>query len=381
MKKFSRQLEATLCCMQGKRGSALVMAMLFMMLLLVLSFSVNLMLLSEVRAERNFLSGVKAYYAAEAGVETALLDVSFADAGESVLGTPVPVPFVSDAAALNTSITDDDQTYAYEVNARTTEFTPCVFESRNDDGYGVLQAGESVVIPLNSVENPENGADITSFQVDYYIVDTNSPFDTPSWVMQHKDVMRWKIIGNRNFSGKVEAISDYFPISDINHNYPNNPTRFGTSNTENFDWDTGKYYDILDGVTFDTADLIYLDISAYIDNFADGGFHYIFHANYPIDDFLASHENNLLVLTNFLNTIPADVPDADVNPADSYELYYRVHDGIENSPEDEQAIACTSVKVSADGVSPDGKFVQTLDVVKPLDQGIPVTDFVWYQRD
>lgn len=359
-----------------KRGSALVMALLFMMILIVLSFSVNFMLLSEIRSERNFLSGVAAYYAAEAGVESALLDVSFADAGEVVLGTTNEIAFVEDAYSSYSAIDSDGQTYEYEVTVRSNG-TPCEFEPRNEAGYGVLQTGESVMIPLNQISSGP-----TSFEVDYYILDTTSPFEVPSYVMQHRDVLRWKIIGNRTSdNGKVEAMSDYFPISSVNNNYPNNPTRFGTSNIENLDWYTGKYYDILEGAEFNTADLLYQDVNSYINNFAEGGFHYIFHSNYPITDFLANHENNTLVLTNFLNVIDANEPDLDFAPASNYELYYRVHDGLEVDDPDAQSTACTAVKVSADGASSDGKFVQVLDIVKPLDQGVPVTDFVWYQRD
>ncbi|MBT6068978.1 hypothetical protein HOG48_04445 [Candidatus Peregrinibacteria bacterium] len=369
----------------AKRGSALVMSLLFMMILIVLSFSVNYMLINEIRAERNFLSGAKAYYAAEAGLEDALLNVSLQDAGAAVESKADPVMFVEDAVATYPNLVSDSQNYSYDVISRSTEYTPCDFERPDTlhDTFGMLRAGESAVIPLDSVSN---------FQVDYYVLDTTSPFDVPSFVMQNKDVLRWQIVGNRNTgvnvfgdakkqgAGKVEAISEYFPISSINNNYHDNPTSFGTSAELEYAWAAGKYYDIIDGATFDSTDLLYIDLEDYLASSGEGGFHYIFHSQYPLIDFLNGHNNEMLVLTNILNVVsPSQTEEVDSIPAGNYELYYRVHDGL--SGRESESIACTAVKVEADGISPDGKFVQSVDVIKPLDQGIPVTDFVWYQKD
>lgn len=368
----------------SKKGSALVMSLFFMSILIVLSFAVNYMLLNEVRSERNFLEGVKAYYSAEAGVEDALLQISVNNAGEDIPSQTSPIPFVADAFTIAPSAFDEEDAsqvsqskYSYTVAARGG-MNPCVFENKTMDGFAVLKSGESVVIPLN-------GNDV--FNVEYYIINSAYPDNTtsndPSLIMLN-DVLRWKIFGNRlsgDFLGTLEAISDYFPINDVNHNEPLLPSTFGTG-AEFLPFQQGKYYDIIEGATFDAmADALYLDIDTYSDNFAEGGFHYIFHPNYMISDFLDSHANNELMLTNYLNVIPPTNPDVEpIYNANDYDLYYRVNPNPDTAAPQRFTIACSAVRVSADGHSPNDDFVQSIDVIRPLDQASPFTDFVWYQN-
>ncbi|MDP4007952.1 MAG: pilus assembly PilX N-terminal domain-containing protein [Candidatus Peregrinibacteria bacterium] len=360
----------------SKKGSALVMSLFFMSILIVLSFAVNYMLLNEVRSERNFLEGVKAYYSAEAGVEDALLQVSVNNAGEDISQTS-SIPFVTDAFDEEDISQVSQSKYSYTVTARGGR-NPCVFENKTADGFAVLKSGESVVIPLN-------GNNV--FNVEYYIVNTAYPDNTtsndPSLIMLN-DVLRWKILGNRSLGdslGALEAISDYFPINDVTHNTPDTPSTFGTS-ADALPFQKGKYYDIIEGATFDaTADSLYLDIDAYSNNFADGGFHYIFHPDYMISDFLSSHGNNELMLTNYLNVIPPTDPELPlIYNANDYDLYYRVNPNPDIAAGERFTIACSAVHISADGHSPNEDFVQSIDVIRPLDQASPFTDFVWYQN-
>lgn len=356
-----------------KKGSALVMSLFFMAILVVLSFAVNYMLLNEVRSERNFLEGVKAYYSAEAGIEDALLQVSVSNAGEAI-DPKSDVVFVQDAFSSEESISGSK--YTYDVMSRGG-YNPCPFEDQ-EGGFAVLKSGESVVIPLTS-----NNV----FNVEYYIVNTKYPFDTPnnndpSWVMQN-DVLRWKIFGNRldgDAVGKLEAISEYIPIYDVNHNAHNAPSTFGTS-AEFPKYQSGKYYDIIDGATFETSDLLYAgDFDPFENDFAAGAFHYVFHAQYPIADFLLGHTNNQLVLTSYLNVIPPTASNTElIYDADDYELYYKV-DPNPGSDQQRYNVACSAVQVIADGFSENEDFKQSIKVVKPLDQAAPFTDFVWYQN-
>lgn len=360
-----------------KKGSALVMSLFFMAILVVLSFAVNYMLLNEVRSERNFLEGVKAYYSAEAGIEDALLQVSVSNAGVDIVDK-VDVAFVQDAFYPEENIVGSK--YTYDVFSRGS-FNPCSFEDQ-EGGFAVLKSGESVVIPLEA-DAP--------FNVEYYIVNTKYPFDTPnnndpSWVMQN-DVLRWKILGNRldgDAVGKLEAISEYIPIYDVNHNAHNAPSTFGTS-AEFPEYQSGKYYDIIDGATFETSDLLYAgDFDPLASDFADdgfeGGFHYVFNAQHPIATFLGDHANNQLVLTNYLNVVPPTAPETElIYDADDYELYYKV-DPNPGSDQQSYNVACSAVQVIADGFSENEDFKQSIKVVKPLDQAAPFTDFVWYQN-
>ena len=358
------------------------MALFFMAILVVLSFAINYMLLNEVRSERNFLEGVKAYYSAEAGVEDALLQVSVNNAGAGI-DPKVDVSFVEDAFILVPSAFEEEEAaqvsqskYSYDVTSRGGA-NPCTFEE-NYAGFARLDAGESVRISLNGNQ---------FFNVEYYIVNTEYPFDTPnndpSYVMQN-DALRWKILGDRSPGdsySRVEAISDYVSIYDVNHNAPNQPSTFGT-HAEFAEYQNGKYYDIIDGVISDTSDLIYTeDYDPLANNFAEGGFHYIFHPNYPIQSFIGSHANNQLVLTNYLNVIPPTAPDTDlIYDADDYELYYRVEPNPDVSSPARYTVSCSAVRVSADGFSANEDFKQSIDVLRPLDQAAPFTDFAWYER-
>ncbi len=342
--------------LRSQRGSALVISLLFMMILVVLSFSVNFMLMNEIRSERNFLSGLKAYYAAEAGAESALLEVSLHDAGTEI--DPAESVLVEDV---------EDTSYTYTVVSRE-DSVPCSFEAQNDSGYAALGAGESVMVPLAQDED---------FQVKYYVVNSAYPYDYTTSTMQN-DVLRWKIIGN-NESGNVAAISEYIPISSPNDNYANNPSEFGTNSLIGFT--TGKFYDRI-GDALTGADALYLDYSGFEDNSAQGAFQHIFHEDYPIATFLDNHTHNFLTLTNILNTIPPTQPELELPyNANDYVLYYKIDSNFEGvSGHVLHAMACTAVKVSADGFASNGRFKQSVDVVQPLRQGLPFTDFVWYQR-
>lgn len=347
-----------------KKGSALVMSLFFMAILVTLSFAVNYMLLNEVRSERNFLEGVKAYYSAEAGIEDALLQVSVNNAGVEIVDK-VDVPFVQEASPSGENIVGSK--YSYDVMSRGGA-NPCILFEENADGFAVLKSGESVVIPMTGTDE---------FTVEYYIVNTEGSADFSTLVMQN-DVLRWKILGNRDDNDKPEAISEYIPIYDVNHNASNNPSTFGTG-AEWPEYQSGKYYDIIDGATFETSDLLYAgDFDPFANDFAAGAFHYIFHAQYPIADFLLGHTNNQLMLTNYLNVyfkvIQPTIQEMElIYDADDYELYYRLTPGRND-------VACSAVQVIADGFSENEDFKQSIKVIRPLDQAAPFTDFVWYQN-
>lgn len=241
--KHQFQLEFMNKILKNKSGSALLVSILIMAVLLIVGLGINRLIVNELRIERNLIAGGQAYYAAEGASELALLDIKANLAGyEGDYGGDM----------------GNGAEYAYEIFA-LGEIWPCdiygekVYEDENTgDLWRVLEVEESVMVALFS----DDGEDITEmegFRLDYALE------------MGFEGMLRWKILGIAG-NGLTEAISDYEEVygGQFGYFYANNKT--------------SGYYDDL-GESW-------------------GGRQYVFVEEYNVADFLREHDYNYLILTN-----------------------------------------------------------------------------------
>lgn len=119
-----------------REGSALLIALIVMSVLLTLSLGVSSLVIDTLRDSRQLLEKTKAWYAAESGLEHALLDISQNPPGYE---TEKKSELGAQAA-----------TYNYKIQATTSKFpVKEPYEIRSEeDTYAALHLNESVTIPL-----------------------------------------------------------------------------------------------------------------------------------------------------------------------------------------------------------------------------------------
>lgn len=241
---------------KNRKGTALLVALLVMGVLMAVSLALSALIFRETRITREFIDSGQAYYAAESAIELGLYGLNNNLPGWEIGGggsgggyEAVKVDNAFDAVA------------ELKVKNRCQAY-PCFDEdfdkntAEPKEFYAVLGLNESITIPLFVVENVDGNAvvqDITDFVVEFY-----APFDPKTdFVMEESvkdllsgwDVLRWKIIGIGNQSGKplTETISDFTAVSMMNkagkENIPSNATKpswFGTIDCNTVD--PGKRY-------------------------------------------------------------------------------------------------------------------------------------------
>lgn len=94
-----------------KKGASLVLTLLILSAVLAIAFGVSSLILGEVKISKNVPRSLKAYYAAETGIEKSLYDAR-KGAGASDVGTP---PSCSDGGAV--CLDDADACYSIDFTA------------------------------------------------------------------------------------------------------------------------------------------------------------------------------------------------------------------------------------------------------------------------
>lgn len=239
-------------------GSALLVALVIMAVLLTLSLGVSELLISALRDSRNLIETTKAWYAAEAGIEHALLSVSdntpgFEEQKEVNLDENIKGTFSLHATAKEIPVKE-----AYEIESAK-------------DLYADLHLNESITIPLFRGPKPEDK--VQNFRVDYYLAPDIQL--RGGHIDNDLDILRWKIFGIAS-DGAMEVINEFVPANQGNS--AESPTCIGTSAKC---YNAAKFYKRVlssDGTTeFDLVE------------------------RFPIATFLQEHTQNFLVLTNVAN--------------------------------------------------------------------------------
>lgn len=322
-------------------GSALLVALIVMGILLTLSLGVSNLLIGALRDSRLLLEKTRAWYAAETGMEHALYAAS-----------KNPPGFEEEKSERLGGLGDSE--YAYAIRATAKEIPPKEsYEIRSEsDRFASLRLNESVTIPLfrGSGAKPENASptpesSVKNFRVDYYLA--------PDLKLQGArvdddlDILRWKIFGIAR-DGKMEVINEFVPADKGNS--AESPTCLGTgSNCYN----AAKFYQrrlAPDGAT---------------------EFHIV--EEFPISTFLNEHTQNFLVLTNIVNIelISADTLST-AEKMSIANIRYRVveEDGNPN-------LTLPSIHISSDGFS--GAVKQSLNLEVKRDSFLPVFNYALYR--
>lgn len=166
---------------KNKSGSALLIAMLIMAVLLVAGLGINKLIVAELRVERTLVEGGQAYYLAEGASELGLYDVVTNESGYEA--------------------SKEADGYAYSIVAKG-DVWPCddygdlVEEDDAGDLWRILEREKSVTIPLGKLSD-------FKLYFDYETITGVSPLG---------EALRWKILGIDE-NGFTEAISGYDELS------------------------------------------------------------------------------------------------------------------------------------------------------------------------
>lgn len=302
------------------RGSALLISLIVMGVLMTLSLGVSNLLIGTMRDSRLLLEKTRAFFAAESGIEHALADVH-----DNPLG-------------FERHVSSSEQHFEYTVSATARQF-PAAGE------YATLRLNEAITIPLFRGEKPEDA--VKHFRVNYYV--------TPDIALRggqidsNLDVLRWKIFGISQTDGAMEVINEFLPAESGNSS--ETPTCFGTASGC---YNVSKFYErrvSADGVTeLHKAE------------------------RYPIETFLNNHRQNFLVLTNMLNT---DLIAGSLTTREKQEIAtirYRV---VEEDGDGPGRLTLPVTAITADGFSASTK--QSLNVDLERESFLPVFNYALYR--
>jgi hypothetical protein len=374
-----------------QKGSALIIALLMMGVLMTLALGLSDLVIREVRINTDVINSGKAYFAAEAGIESALLDLHQRLPGyetednqwhEPDIGLsdfdPKPELFYTFSIANKTKVIP---------YVDTTIVSPAVAEgSPQKYLYDILELNDSVTIPLFTSNEDGTVNNVTEFRVEYFIhPDAEVAPKWSNYDFASIDILRWKITGLKKESlseeGSLpkfltESIGDY--IAAYGGSNADSPSCFGTRSSAYPDPDEvgGISYDgVCTGFIYDYARNAYLLDADYVtgqiktvtrhENLNDPDKHNpVF-----IEDFLKeeAHTHNYLTLTNIFN--PSILSD----PSKS-RIYYRII-----IPKEGEYTIRDYAKIEATGLI--RGLRQQIEAFIAPDRFMPVFNFSLYRTD
>lgn len=197
----------------NRNGTALLVALLVMGVLIAISLILSSLILREIRITKDLIDSGKAYYAAESGIEMALYGLN-----NNLPGWQPRYKFF-EVDEENNAVGE------YKVDNRCNSY-PC-FESGFDlngvptkEFYDVLDLNEAITIPLFIAEDDGTVKDVENFTVEFF-----APFNPSEHLniseenLYGWDVLRWKIFGIRNQEDAevTETISDFTAVNMVNN--------------------------------------------------------------------------------------------------------------------------------------------------------------------
>lgn len=309
-------------------GSSLLVAMIVMGILMTLSLGVSNLLIGTLRDSRMLMEKTKAWYAAESGIERAMLAIY-----------KNPPGFEGDNFEDNVA---NDARYKYKINATTKEIP--LREPYERDKYATLGLNESVTIPLFKGTAPEDS--VKKFHVNYYL-DPDLKVHGP--VVEGLDILRWKIFGI-TADKRMEVINEFVPAKEGSS--ADSPTCIGTAPgcTAETGYTGAKFYKRgVDGS---------IDIEPV----------------HPIETFLNNHIQNFLVLTNIVNIdLIAGFPE-EAAKKNAANIKYHV---VDDDDAENSSFTLPNIKIESDGFS--GETKQSLDLEVKRDTFLPVFNYALYR--
>ena len=368
-----------------QNGSALIIALLIMGILMTLALGLSNLVIREVRITSDIINAGKAYYAAESGVESALLDLHQNLPGyETQDGMYKGIKEGGDLK--------EDLTFEYSINNKSHTYpfvdTEIISKEIAQDApkkyqYNELGLSDSVSIPLFNAKDDGSVEQITNFRVEFFIdAEIKSQYKNSDQSGIVVDMLRWKITGiSENPPGErefyTESIGDYMPVfegssstmptclgtdnSDINFTDPESGI-FYSANCNSFVWQWARESYVLE---WDGEAEAYTTQSKVWDPSNNEN------DPYTIREFLSVHETNYLTLTNIFNPeVLQERPG--ITKEDQAKIYYRII-------VPDQEIVREFAKIKSTGSY--GKLRQQVEAFIRPDSFLPVFNFSLYRTD
>jgi len=394
-----------------KQGSALLVAILVMGVLLTLTLGLSTLVVREIRQTADIVAAGQAYFAAEAAMENALYDLAENLPGYEVVDKIYPPPGVE----------DDYLNYAYTIGNKGDKYpyfpedepvflspdiavpSSVLYENHPQRTYNVLPLNESVTIPLFTANDDGTVNDIDDFLVEYYVnfdladVTKFQPLFQNSngqpLKLEDFDIMRWKVFGNPCNNDcshpdtlKTDAISDFYPaVTGVS---AERPVCIGTVQALS-DFGEGCSAPVAEEVKYgNNSEVTKLDLNGKGFSFARECF--LSEVTDPtvgsqkgeailrkctINQFIQTHSRNYVTLTNMVN------PDIiGINPETTPQyanIYYR----IVTSGGEDNSIVREYADIKADGFSREGSVQQSINAKLRMSSFLPVFNFSLYRTD
>lgn len=373
-----------------KKGSALIITLLIMGILMTLALGLSDLVIREVRITTDIVNAGKAFYAAEAGIESALLDIHQNLSGFEKDGSMINGVLIVDGDEYDIN---EQLNYNYKINNKTkaipnvdTQIIDKEIALGNPKRYmfNVLDLNESVTIPL-FIQN-ENGSieDIKNLRVEYFVDAEIAPQWKLGVTNRVIDMLRWKITGINNYTQHqsqcsryldpfpnkltTESIGDYLPALE-GTNY-NNPSCFGTTtaNTNVTDDQSGIEYKYQCDFLWDLAREAFIFSRNQSGDFETSKLTETGNPAY-IHDFLNCHDTNYLTLTNIFNP-EVLMGLSDFEKRNNAKIYYRIIFPDDYGPREYAKVVSTGTQNSS------RKQIEAF--IKP-DSFLPVFNFSLYR--
>ncbi len=424
-----------------KKGSALLITLLMLGVLMTMTLGISTLVLKEIRVTQSIVDANKAYYAAEAGVEDALLALSDSLPGkeprgelaadpndeidpsfsygystsnrtDSIPGFPQGQPiFVDRVAGVDGGQINADCQISNARNPMAIAYSrQQVYEDCPKATYRKLGLNETHIIPLYSAEDDgDSTVSVNDFLIEYYLnlrdgSDLYGPLQ--GMKLEEFDVLRWKIYGKPLVDSGVqrtESIADFYP--GVTNNSPDRPVCIGTdaniravsgAKAETCVFPSlspkppklGENTDLSDVTLWSAARECYqtdagvaVTGGALIKGTTIGDA-----TGCQMRDFIDNHKENYLILTNMVNPNVAGIANLkDPSQLARADIYYRVLARRDTQAEAGSAgqeapkLVKDFAEISSRGFSAAGTVTKSLDVRYKAPGFLPVFNFSLYR--
>jgi hypothetical protein len=426
----------------SKKGSALLITLLMLGVLMTLTLGVSALVIREIGVSQSVVDANKAFYASEAGVEMALLELSEKGTGFEPNGK-----FDSEEGSEIFKI-DPSFAYKYETSNRTDSVPsfpdeqPIFVESAtsiDNEGlqiadckltnarnpfalaynkdqlyencpratYRKLPLNETHIIPLYSIEDGSS-ENVEDFLVEYYLnlKDSNSLYGSfRELKLENFDVLRWKLYG-KPLTGvgaqRTESIADFYP--GVTNNGPDRPVCIGTDASIRAVKDLtkaetcvfpslskkppqalgqGEAPALSDVTLWSAARECYLtDAGAGVTGGAliKGTTQEDDATGCQMRDFINNHKENYLILTNMVNPNIVGISNLrDPSQLARADIYYRVLARKDTLTEETPKLVKDFAEIRSFGFASAGNVVKSLDVRYKAPGFLPVFNFSLYK--
>lgn len=411
-----------------RSGSALLVAILVMGILMTLTLGLSNLVIREITQTGDLVAAGEAYFASEAGVENALLDLHEHLPGYETAGLvnavdgewieykdPVNADFHYRYRIRNKGDAypyfDDDKPLFFDPVAPTTK--AFIYDEDRAKTYNVLPLNQTVTIPLFTEDAQGNIQDVEDFLIQYYVRfnEDSLSADFQNINLESFDVLRWKLFGNpitgEKLNGviassnvntlKTDAISDFYPAKNVgvigggadepvcigsSMDFPTEyivdkcwfpATPYSVEDTEG--QTTGTVESPAEGLWSAARECYESDAGTIV---SGGKIKTAASGGCSIPTFVKNHSRDYITLTNVVNPdiIGLSTPEERAAKAN---IYYRII-AKKGGPADPQ-LPREFAEISSDGYTHEDKVKQSIDVRLRLNSFLPVFNFSLYRTD